>query len=157
MNPKYSIEEFERRWLADPSQLGDYQACPHRTIQDRYLSGTGLRLRRIQPAEGEVVHKLGKKYGKSAPFVEPITNIYLSPQEYAALAGLDGRSVRKVRYAFAGGSLDIYSNPNEGLIIFELEFPSLAAASSYVPPPFVRAEITDNPHYSGAALAFPLG
>jgi CYTH domain-containing protein len=157
MNPKYSIEEIERRWLVDASRLGDYQASPHRTIQDRYLSGTGLRLRRIQPTEGEAVYKLGKKYGKIAPFVEPITTIYLSAQEYAALAGLDGRSVRKVRYAFAGGSLDIYSNPNDGLIIFELEFPSLAAASSYAPPPFVREEITGNSHYSGAALAVPIG
>jgi|HubBroStandDraft_6_1064221.scaffolds.fasta_scaffold166644_2 CYTH domain-containing protein len=156
MNPKYSIEEIERRWLVDLARIGDYQAFPRRTIQDRYLSGTGLRLRKIQPSDGEPVYKLGKKYGKGASFAEPITNIYLSPQEYAALVGLDGRSVRKVRYAFAGGSLDMYSNPNDGLAIFELEFPSLAAADSYVPPPFVREEITDNPHYSGAALAFPL-
>ncbi|HWW21701.1 MAG TPA: hypothetical protein VNZ06_12920 [Steroidobacteraceae bacterium] len=156
MNPKYSIEEFERRWLADPSRLGEYQSCPHRIIQDRYLTGTGLRLRKIEPVEGETLYKLGKKYGKSGSYVEPITNIYLSPQEYAALAGLDGRSVRKIRYAFAGGSLDLYSNPNDGLIIFELEFPSVDAASRYLPPAFVREEITDNLRYSGAALAFPL-
>jgi CYTH domain-containing protein len=156
MNPKYSVEEIERRWLVDVSQIGDYQTSPQRTIQDRYLSGTGLRLRKIQPTEGETIYKLGKKYGKRTSFVEPITNIYLSPQEYTALVGLDGRSVRKVRYNFAGGSLDMYSNPNDGLAIFELEFASLEAANSYVPPPFVREEITDNPHYSGAALAFPL-
>jgi CYTH domain-containing protein len=157
MIPKYSIEEIERRWLADPSLLGEYLTSPHRTIQDRYLTGTGLRLRKIQAVEGETIYKLGKKYGKAGNPSEPITNIYLSSQEYNALAELDGRSVRKIRYTFAGGSLDLYSNPNDGLVIFELEFSSLEAAESYLPPAFVREEITDNPRYSGAALAFPLG
>jgi CYTH domain-containing protein len=156
MNPKYTIEEIERRWLADASRLGDFQSCPCRTIQDRYISGTRLRLRKIEPAAGDAIYKLCKKYGRTAGYVEPITNIYLSAAEYTALLSLDGRSVRKVRYAFAGGSLDIYANPNAGLAIFEIEFASTAAAISYVPPSFVREEITDNPHYSGAGLALPL-
>jgi CYTH domain-containing protein len=155
-NPKYSVEEIERRWLADAALVGDYRASPHRIIQDRYLTGTGLRLRKVQPVDGETVYKLGKKYGKTGSCVEPITNIYLSSQEYAALCGLDGRSVRKIRYAFAGGSLDLYSNPNDGLIIFELEFSCIEDARGYLPPAFVREEITGNPRYSGAALAFPL-
>jgi CYTH domain-containing protein len=155
-HPKYSLQEIERRWLADASRLGDYQSFPHLTIQDRYLTGTGLRLRKMQPDGGETVYKLGKKYGRNGSYAEPITNIYLSPQEYVALAELDGRSVRKIRYAFAGGSLDLYSNPNDGLIIFELEFSSIEAARQCVPPAFVREEITDNARYSGAALAFPL-
>lgn len=155
-HPKYSLEEIERRWLADPSLVGDFEGSPHRIIQDRYLAGTGLRLRKIEPADGEAVYKLGKKYGKTGSCVEPITNIYLSSQEYSALCGLDGRSVRKIRYAFAGGSLDLYSNPNYGLIIFELEFSSVDAAGRYLPPAFVREEITGNPRYSGAALALPL-
>jgi CYTH domain-containing protein len=156
VTPKYSIVEIERRWLVDAAKLGDYQGCPRRAIEDCYIAGTRLRLRRIEAASSEVVYKIGKKYGKTGKEVEPITNIYLSSAEYQRLKRLPGQTVRKIRYSLAGGSLDIYVSPNAGLAVFEVEFSSETAAQSYSPPDFVREEITGEPRYTGAALALQL-
>ncbi len=98
------------------------------------------------------VHKLCKKYG--GPGFEPITNLYLDIDEYARLSGLPGARTMKQRYSLAVGSLDIYQRPSPGLAIFEIEFPNETAAADFVPPAFVGREITGDPLYAGAALAF---
>lgn len=43
--PKYSLFERERRWLVEPALLPTLGEA--RRIEDRYLDGTGLRLRAI--------------------------------------------------------------------------------------------------------------
>lgn len=152
-HPKYSLLEVERRWLVEPSRLAalDFQA--YREINDRYLGGTQLRLRRVTSASGEVALKFCKKYGKGAGLSEAITNLYLSETEYTALAHLPGAQVKKRRYAVAGGALDVYENPNAGLAVFEVEFESPAEAMQYVPPSFTGREVTHDARYTGAALA----
>jgi CYTH domain-containing protein len=149
--PKYALEEIERRWLVDLVTVGPLAQLACREIDDRYLAGTRLRLRRVE-ADGQAVHKLCKKYGKRPDGSEPITNLYLTPAEYDALARLPGHAVRKHRYALAGGALDVYVAP-AGLAIFEKEFGSVAEAQAYLPPAFAGVEVTHDPRYTGAALA----
>lgn len=149
--PKYAREEIERRWLVDLAAVGPLAQFPCREIDDRYLTGTRLRLRCMRDG-AQAVHKLCKKYGKAPGGVEPITNLYLTQAEYETLAQLPALVVRKHRYAIADGALDVYLSP-EGVAIFEKEFGSQAEAAAYQPPAFVGAEVTDEARYSGAALA----
>lgn len=155
MQPKYALPEIERRWLADFDAAGALEgdAC---VIDDIYISGTHLRLRRMAGPDGTVTLKLCKKYGKTSQVSEPITNVYLSRDEYAVLAQLRGRAVRKRRWRVAGGALDVYASADGsagGVTIFEKEFGSEDEARAYSPPAFARQEITNAPSFSGAALA----
>lgn len=149
--PKYARAERERRWLADLRNIGPLESFPVRHIDDLYLRGSRLRLRSVRSAEG-VVFKLGKKYGKEPSGAEPVTTIYLTPAEYAALLPLAGYPVSKRRYTVGEGALDVYAGP-PSLAIFEREFASAAEAAACTPPTFAIEEITDRPEYSGFALA----
>ncbi|MEI7037214.1 hypothetical protein [Fulvimonas yonginensis] len=149
--PKYALAECERRWRVDPRRTEWVASLPFREIDDLYLRGTRLRLRRVRSAEG-VVFKLGKKYGKAPDGAEPITNIYLTEAEYAALSQLPGYAVSKRRYAVGEGALDIYQGPVPAAI-FEREFASAADAAACAAPPFAIEEVTDMPEYCGFALA----
>jgi GNAT superfamily N-acetyltransferase len=151
--PKYALLELERRWLVDVAALGDITALPYREIHDLYIAGTRLRLRKIRGPGAEVTLKLGKKYGKSGPFSEPITSVYLTETEYQAMARLPGVRARKRRYALGGGSLDLYLEPLDGIAIFEIDFRDEAAARAYEPPSFAVCEITHDAAFTGAALA----
>jgi CYTH domain-containing protein len=151
--PKYSLPEIERRWLVRPEDAGNLDRSPYWLIRDLYISGTRLRLRSVEHKDGKVIHKLGKKYGKSTEISEPITNLYLTSEEYGIFSRLPGKAVRKRRYKVGGGSLDRYEQPGFGHLIFELEFPDEASARNYTPPIFVPEEITGRDEYSGFALA----
>jgi hypothetical protein len=149
--PKYALAECERRWRVDLQAIGSLASLPVREIDDVYLHGTRLRLRRMRSAEG-VVFKLGKKYGRQPDGAEPITNIYLTEAEHAALAQLSGYAVGKRRYALGEGALDVYEGPVP-VAIFEREFASPALAAACAAPPFALEEVTHRPEYSGFALA----
>jgi GNAT superfamily N-acetyltransferase/CYTH domain-containing protein len=150
--PKYALLEIERRWLADLGAVHGLAENPHREIEDLYIEGCRLRLRKITGPSAETVFKLGKKYGKRG-CAEPVTNVYLSQEEYERLSSLPGERTRKRRYSMAGGSLDVYLEPVEGVAVFEIEFRDERAAASYQPPRFALREITHDDAFSGAALA----
>ncbi|MBX3452340.1 MAG: hypothetical protein KF777_22480 [Planctomycetaceae bacterium] len=151
-HPKYSLPEIERRWLVAPNELSMLEGQPYREIEDLYVDGTQLRLRKISSANGEVVFKFCKKYGKRSPLSQPITNLYLSKEEYHTLAQLSGKVARKRRYSIAGGSVDVYEG-TPVIAVFEIEFASEQDAKRYQPPSFVSDEITRDESYSGAAIA----
>lgn len=151
--PRYSILEIERRWLVNPKDIGKLAQSPSKLIKDLYITGTRLRLRLIEDGTGKTIYKLGKKYGKESKFVEPITTLYLTQNEYDLFSKMPGKSATKRRYILEKGSLDHYLEPNFEHMIFELEFSDEASALSYVPPKFVSEEITGSEKYSGYKLA----
>ncbi|MCE9558826.1 MAG: hypothetical protein K8R88_07720 [Armatimonadetes bacterium] len=151
--PKYSQLEIERRWLVDRAAVGSLEGLPWREIEDFYLRGTRLRLRKICAPGADPVYKLCKKYGKADGLEESITNLYLSLTEYNVLRALGGARVLKKRYSFSGGSLDVHESPSYGTTIFEVEFKTLKEAEAFLPPDFVGEEVTGNTRYSGASLA----
>jgi hypothetical protein len=57
-DPKYSLPEIERRWLASLAEVGSLSSFPCREIIDLYIHGTRLRLRRIDDPNGTVQFKL---------------------------------------------------------------------------------------------------
>ena len=151
--PKYSAIEIERRWLVDLAAVGDLSLAAFREIEDLYVAGSRLRLRKVSDPKGGVIFKFGKKYGKRTAASEAVTNLYLSEAEHHQLAGLPGVVTLKRRYAVAGGALDVYRQPRAGLAIFEVEFDDEASAQAYRPPHFVTREVTSEAEFSGFAVA----
>jgi len=151
--PKYSAIEIERRWLVDLAAAGDLSSTPFRKIEDLYIEGSRLRLRKITGPDDLCIFKFGKKYGKSSTASEPVTNLYLTAAEYEQLARLPGVATLKRRYSVAGGALDIYEQPRAGLAVFEVEFPDEETARRYQPPHFVTREITGESSFSGVSLS----
>ncbi|HET7925476.1 MAG TPA: hypothetical protein VFL30_11295 [Rhodanobacteraceae bacterium] len=152
MHPKYSIPEIERRWLVSAELAATLEGRAFRMIEDLYIDGTQLRLRKISAPAAEPAYKLCKKYGREAPLANPITNIYLTKSEHENLSALSGKRASKRRYDLADGVIDVYDGAPT-LAIFEVEFRSEDEAARYAPPPFVREEVTGDARYSGFALA----
>src|SRR5687767_13819621 len=111
--PKYARIEFERRWLVDKATRPALDGAYKTRIEDRYIDGTRMRLRRMsRPDLGETKWKLTKKYGCEDPSARPIVTAYLTAEEYALLGTLPARELIKTRYhlEIEGGwwSLDVF-------------------------------------------------
>jgi CYTH domain-containing protein len=154
--PKYARLELERRWLVDRAARPPLDGFEPVLIEDRYLVGTRLRLRRMTRGARTVL-KLTKKYPSGRPEAQPIVTAYLTEAEHAAFAALPARVVTKRRYnlPFAGTwwSLDLFEGPLEGLELVEAEAPDEAALAALVPPAWAAKEVTHDPRYPCGALA----
>ncbi len=157
MLPKYSAAEIERRWLVNLAQVGSLAALPRREIEDLYIAGTHMRLRKVSAEHEAVIFKLGKKYGKGNGFSERVVSVYLTEVEFNVFAAMPGTVAKKSRYTISGGALDVYRNPNSGFAVFEVEFQSESDAMNYMPPSFTSQEITHDAKYSGFALSQAAG
>jgi hypothetical protein len=123
-------------------------------IVDHYLAGTRLRLRAVlDPASRRATHyKLAQKVaGEDEPGL--ITNLYLSPEEYAALHGLPGHGLEKLRLSVPPLGIDVFHGPLEGLVLAEVEFESDDAMLSFEMPLSFVAEVTYDRRFAGATLA----
>ena len=157
---KYARFEFERRFLLGRLPEG-VAANRGWRITDRYVKNTHLRLRRMEPIDdGETIFKLGQKRVPSPPDFSrmTITNIYLSPGDYATLAELDALELHKLRYPFehAGRifSIDVFGGPLSGLILAEVGFETAdEMAQPFSLPPWVIREVSDDVRFTGGALA----
>lgn len=153
MQPKYSRPEIERRWLVKVVDILSLEDARVRKLEDKYLSGGRLRLRKASETKCDPIYKLGKKYPNASSEPESVVSTYLTEEEYKSLLRLPGRSATKLRYSVEGGALDIYESPVYGFAIFEVEFSSQEAAAAYVVPKFVATEVTFNEKYTGFALS----
>jgi len=125
-----------------------------RLIEDRYLPGTGLRLRRVTAPDGSVVHKLGKKYPGTSLSSRPMTNIYLDAVEYAALAALPAALLVKRRHDVGGGfAIDVFEGALAGLMLAEISADDGAELAAIVLPSWCSVEVTEDVAYAGGTLA----
>jgi hypothetical protein len=133
-----------------------------RLLEDRYLLGTRLRLRRVtrSGAAGAAEapeHKLGQKTrpDPADPGLVLHTTMYLSADEHSRLAVLPGADLRKVRHAVAhagrGFAVDVFGGRHAGLVLVEIE---LADGGRVEPPPFAGPEVTGDERFTGGWLAF---
>ena len=153
--PKYAQVELERRWRVTQTKLPRLESLPCKRIEDKYLTGTRLRLRKVtaKVTDGpDTVYKLCKKYGKTH-LSEAIVNVYLTQSEYDVLNALPGSCLEKLRYVLESGALDVFGASLSGLMLFELEFATEQKAFSYTPPDFAACEVTGVLEYEGASLA----
>ncbi len=72
----------------------------------------------------------------------------------------DGRIIRKTRYKMPveghpslTAELDIFSGELEGLVILEVEFPSVEEALSFTPPAWYGRDVTEDPAYHNSAIS----
>ena len=151
---KYAAVERERRWLC--VALPDLPVLRAEAIEDLYVDGSRLRLRRATPVGGgEPILRLSKKADLS-PDRRLITTIYLTGAEYALFEGLPGRRMRKTRHYYAAAgvtlSVDRFEGALAGLFLAEAEFADDAAMAAFPDPAFARREVTDDPRYTGGEL-----
>lgn len=150
---KYARVERERRFLlaAPPPGL-----AARRRITDRYLTGTRLRLRRVDHlAGGTTEFKLTQKIpaGRPGPARGLITNMYLSAAEYDRFAGLPAAELAKARASVPPLAIDVFDPPLDGLVLAEAEFGADEDALGFVAPRDSVAEVTDDDRFAGGRLA----
>lgn len=150
---KYARLERERRFLTSgPVPEGDTA----RLIEDHYLDGMRLRLRRVS-REGHSVHKLTQKVrtDESEPAEVLITNMYLAEVEYALLLALPGHPVVKTRSVVQSEShhfvVDEFHGRLQGLRLAEVEVRDLASPLHL--PGWLGQEVTHDDRFSGGRLA----
>jgi CYTH domain-containing protein len=151
---KYARVERERRFLLAEPPPASTASSPRR-ITDRYLTGTRLRLRRVEHGDGASEFKLSQKVPaeRPGPVQGLITNIYLSQPEYDRFAALPAAVLSKTRVSVPPLGIDIFSPPLHGLVLAEAEFTTDREASCFRPPPDSVAEVTDDARFTGGRLA----
>ena len=117
---KYAVVERERRYRL--GRLPDGVSST-REILDRYVTGTRLRLREVRESDGTVVRKLGHKVRLTdGPEEVACTNFYLDDAEWALLAALPARLLRKRRHMIhRDGLLVAVDEHEDGTLIAEID------------------------------------
>jgi CYTH domain-containing protein len=154
LNPtKYARIERERRFLLHhfPSGAG---VARIRRITDRYIDGTGLRLREQSDDGGPTVFKLTQKIPQRAGGAQQgfITSMYLSQDEFRVLAQLSAKNLSKTRYSVPPFGIDVFEGTLQGLILAEAEFDSPAAAAALTLPSYILREVTADDRFTGGRL-----
>ena len=156
--PKYARIELERRWLVDKAVRPKLDGCHITFIEDRYIDGTRMRLRRMsRPDIGETKWKLTKKYETADPAARPIVTTYLTEREFDILSSLPAQSLAKRRYHLPIDgrywSVDLFEGALSGIEIVECEVEDRTALDAIVPPSWALIEVTDLPQWQCGALA----
>ncbi|KQP64905.1 hypothetical protein [Nocardioides sp. Leaf285] len=148
---KYAVVERERRWLVRRIPEG---VSSVRDIVDRYVTGTRLRLREVREADGTVVRKLGHKVRLSdGPAEVACTNLYLDDAEWAVLAALPSRVLRKRRHMVRrDGLLVVVDEHEDGSLVAEIDDGDQPALE---PPGWldVIRDVSEDESWTGARLA----
>ena len=149
-----SSTEIERRFLV-PEAPPRPERYPHEAIRQGYLAldpnGTEVRIRQKGTQFFQTV-----KRGSGLQRLE--IEFLLTRLQFEALWPLtEGRRIDKTRYAIAFEGhlieLDVYAGTLAGLLIAEVEFASVEAATAFAPPSWLGREVTDDPRYRNQRLA----
>jgi hypothetical protein len=150
---KYALVERERRFLLRAVPRGTPVARV--LIEDRYLVGTRIRLRRmtdLEASEDRAIFKLTQKIPTATGAPGLITTMYLSSGEYAAMLDIPAYILRKIRSYFPSLGVDVFEGPLHGLILAEAEFASAAEQAGFPVPADAVAEVTQDVRFTGGAL-----
>ena len=146
--------EIERKFLIKrlPAGLNRFRSFP---IAQGYLAyeprGRHVRLRK-KGMTTTLTFKVGRGTSREEREVQD------QPETVCrALAGHGGRRLRKLRHEIPWKNLiieiDSYRGGNRGLVVAEVEFPTLAAYRKFKPPKWFGREVTGNKRYSNVRLA----
>jgi len=159
MAHKYAQFELDLRWLLASLPEALQNSQEYQLIEDRYLSGTPLRLRRMSDASGQVTAlKLTQKYQATdqTAYATTITNFYLDEASYALLETLPANVLVKRRYKLRDGrfpfSIDQFLGPLTSLVLAEIEQPDITSLLAIPHPTFARREVTDDWRFTGGEL-----
>ena len=150
---KYARTEWERRFLLKSFPNGE-KVTRIRRIDDRYIEGTTLRLRRQSDNDGGTVFKLTQKLPGGTQRGEQglITSMYLTNAEFNVLATLPAKELTKVRHSIPPFGIDLFQGSLNGLVLAEAEFNSADESADLVLPSCVSAEVSDDRRFTGGSL-----
>jgi hypothetical protein len=152
----------ERRFLLPslPRALAQGAAS---MIEERYLAGTGLCLRRTLSPTGAATGAgpeltLGQHVRTASDQVERVAlSGRLAPEEYAALTRLPGDVLVWRRYdvALSGRpcAVDVFEGDLHGLVLAKAIFTSIVEVWSFSPPVYAVAEVTGDERFAEWVLA----
>ena len=156
---KYARVERERRYLLKDLPDGLTRADPHLQITDNYITGTRLRLRKVRdPRTNKWTVKFTQKFAPDPDDLSRtiITNTYLNPLEAETLSVFASNEIRKNRYYFDFDgrrfSVDMFLGDLFGLVLAEVGFDTDEELDNFKKPPFVLAEVTHDPLFTGGRL-----
>jgi CYTH domain-containing protein len=150
---KYARIEWERRFLLDQFPA-NANVSRIRRITDRYIDGTGLRLREQHEGDGPTVFKLTQKVPQRAGKAQQgfITNMVFTQDEFDIFAQLPAKMLSKTRYSVPPFGIDVFEGTLRGLVLAEAEFDSAAEADALTLPSFLLHEVSDDPRFTGGQL-----
>ena len=145
--------EIERKYLIRtlPENLDAY---PYHEIEQGYLCTEPVVRIRRQDEDYYLTYK-----SKGLMILEEY-NLPLNAEAYAHLkTKIDGRLISKRRYLIPFApytiELDIFSSPEEGLMLAEVEFPSREAALAFQAPDWFGEDVTGSSRYHNSTLSKP--
>lgn len=144
--------EIERKYLikALPTNLTDY---PYHVIEQAYLSTEPvLRIRKKDDAYILTYKGAGMLAREEHEF--PLTEASYKHLRKKA----DGNIITKTRYLIPDESgltieLDVFSGCFTGLVMAEVEFPSMEAANAYQMPDWFMQEVTTDTHFHNSRMS----
>lgn len=160
--------EIERKYIVSylPDNLAQYESI---NIEQGYLS-TNPTLR-IRNADGVYVltikypQQVSQKY-PDAPIVNIEEEFPLTESSFLHLHEKCDSFVKKKRYRipletmypnnnYTGlvAELDVFAESNDGLLLVEVEFPTVDAANAFIPPDWFGEDVSLNPAYKNTFLA----
>jgi adenylate cyclase len=149
-----SSREIERKFLIKHLPV-EMLRSRHFKIAQGYLAnengGRHVRLRK-KGRTASLTFKVGRGTAREE------REIRLSAKQLATLwPATAGRRLHKTRYLVPWRNLvieiDIYQGRNRGMIVAEVEFPSLASCRKFKPPRWFGREVTGEKRYSNVRLA----
>ena len=148
---KYAVVERERRIVVAAVPDG---VVTTRTVVDRYVTGTRLRLREVRDGDGTVTRKLTHKVRLDAgPAEVACTNMYLDDAEWELLLALPARVLRKTRHLVHRDGLVVAVDEQEdGTLVAEIDD---GDDPPHAAPEWLQVlrDVSHDEGWTGAALA----
>ncbi|MGN0243334.1 MAG: CYTH domain-containing protein [Lachnospiraceae bacterium] len=144
--------EIERKFIINekPQNLEKY---PHHKIEQAYLSTNPVV--RIRKKDDQYI----LTYKGRGMMAREEVELPLTKESYEhLLTKADGNIIRKTRYLIPTTNhctieLDIFEDLFEGLILAEVEFPSIEAANAYQMPHWFAKDVTLDPDYHNSRMS----
>ena len=147
--------EIERKYLIKnldqlPFHLNDY---PHHEIEQAYLNTEPVIRIRRQDQDYYLTYK------SKGLMAREEYNLPLNAESYMhLLEKADGNILTKTRYEIPLGDhltieLDIFHGKFDGLILAEVEFPTLEEAENFTPPEYFNEDVTFSTEYHNSTLS----
>ena len=146
--------EIERKYLIEKEQLpADLASYPFHKIEQGYLCTSPVVRIRRQDDDYFLTYK------SKGLMAREEYNLPLTQEAYEHLKSkADGLVISKTRYLIPEKNgltieLDVFHEDYEGLLLAEVEFPSIEEANAFTPPDWFDQDVTKDPAYHNSNLS----